>query len=103
MKFRYILPGACLALAAGVVCAQVSQRNQQQIKGNTEINVATGNTTAIAVGENNVAKNRVGVVQGSKQGNTKITVNAANITTVVGGRNKKACTNIGSVVSDDCK
>lgn len=101
MEFRFKALGLVLIFVAGVAGAQVSQRNQ--IKGNTEINVATENTTAIAAGENNVAKNRVGVVQGSKQGNTKITVNAANVTTVVGGRNKKACTNIGSVVSNDCK
>ena len=90
-----------LLLLGGVTHAQVSQRTQ--IKGNTEINVSTENTTAIAVGENNVARNRVGVIQGNKQGDTKITVNAANVTTVVGGRNKKACTNIGSIVSDECK
>ena len=79
----------------------MSQRTQ--IKGNTEINVSTENTTAIATGENNVARNRIGVIQGNKVGDTKISVNAANITTVVGGRNKKACTNIGSIVSDECK
>jgi hypothetical protein len=101
MKHRYKLFGISLMLVVGTVAAQVSQRNK--IQGNTEINVATENTTAIAVGENNVAKNRVGVVQGNKQGNTKITVNAANVTTVVGGRNKKACTNIGSIVSNECK
>ena len=101
MKNRNLLLGISLILLVGGTTAQVSQRNK--IQGNTEINVATENTTAIAVGENNVAKNRVGVVQGSKQGNTKITVNAANVTTVVGGRNKKACTNIGSIVSNECK
>jgi len=88
-------------MAASVADAQVSQRTQ--IKGNTEINVSTENTTAIATGENNVARNRIGVVKGNKTGNTRINVNAANVTTVVGGRNKKACTNIGSIVSDDCK
>lgn len=83
------------------VLAQVSQRTQ--IQGNTEINVVTNNTTAIAAGENNVARNRIGVIKGVKKGDTKISVNAANVTTVVGGRNKKACTNIGSIVSDECK
>lgn len=85
----------CLALA------QVSQRTR--IQGNTEITANTENTTAIATGENNVAKNRIGVVQGSKKGNTKIDVNAANVTTIVSGRNKKACTNIGGIVSNECK
>ncbi|MDP2785176.1 MAG: hypothetical protein Q8O38_11380 [Sulfurimicrobium sp.] len=101
MIIRYGLVGLMFCMVAGVADAQVSQRTQ--IKGNTEINVSTENTTAIATGENNVARNRIGVVQGNKKGDTKINVNAANVTTVVGGRNKKACTNIGSIVSDDCK
>lgn len=101
MRIRYGLISVMLCIGANVADAQVSQRTV--IKGNNEINVSTDNTTAIAVGENNVAKNRIGVIQGNKSGNTKINVNAANVTTVVGGRNKKACTNIGSIVSDDCK
>ena len=101
MKIRYGVWGVALLLVAGNAAAQVSQRTK--IQGNTEINVSTQNTTAIATGENNVARNRIGVVQGNKKGDTKITVNAANVTTVVGGRNKKACTNIGGIVSDECK
>lgn len=94
----------CLAgLCALGVNAQTSQSQRTRIQGNTEISVQTENTTAIATGENTVARNRIGVVQGSKKGNTNISVNAANVTTVVGGRNKKACTNIGSIVSEDCK
>jgi hypothetical protein len=73
------------------------------VQGNTEINVQSNNVTAIATGENNVARNRIGVIKGDKKGDMKITVNASNVTTVVGGRNKKACTNIGGVVSDECK
>ena len=94
-----------LLLAAGLASAQKSQSGNQttRIQGNTEIDVSTNNTTAIATGENNVAKNRVGVIQGNKKGDTKISVNAANVTTIVGGRNKKACTNIGGIVSDECK
>lgn len=90
-----------LGLCAGSASSQVSQRTK--IQGNTEIQVVTDNTTAIATGENNVARNRIGVIQGKKKGNTRISVNAANVTTVTGGRNKKACTNIGSIVSDECK
>lgn len=81
--------------------AQESQRTT--IKGNTEINVSTENTTAVANGSNTVAKNRVGVIQGDKSGNTKISASATNVTTIASGRNKKACTNIGSVVSNECK
>ena len=101
MNYRSRFLGLAISLLAGATYGQVSQRTQ--IKGNTEINVSTENTTAIATGENNVARNRIGVIQGNKVGDTKISVNAANITTVVGGRNKKACTNIGSIVSDECK
>lgn len=90
-----------LALVSNPVWAQHSQRTN--IKGNTEINATTKNMTAIAAGEGNVAKNRVGVVQGDKRGDTKINVVTGNITTIAAGRNKKACTNIGGIVSDDCK
>ncbi|CAB1367380.1 hypothetical protein [Denitratisoma oestradiolicum] len=99
MKKCLVLIGFSLVACTGM--AQVSQRTK--IQGNTEINVSTQNTVAVATGENTVAKNRVGVIQGSKKGNTKISVSASNVTTVVGGRDKKACTNIGGIVSDDCK
>ncbi|MDD5176409.1 MAG: hypothetical protein PHQ05_08325 [Sterolibacterium sp.] len=97
---RIIFISVALILTSSYASAQ--QRGTR-IQGNTEINVNTENTTAIATGENNVARNRVGVIKGNKKGDTKINVNAANVTTVVGGRNKKACTNIGSIVSDECK
>jgi hypothetical protein len=90
-----------LQLAAGLAYAQTSKRTS--IQGNTEINVSTKNTTAVASGKNNVARNRIGVVKGKKVGNTKITVNVENVTTIVSGSNKKACTNIGGVVSDECE
>lgn len=90
-------------LLMGAAHAQVSGgHTTTRIKGNTEINVQTDDVTAIASGQNNVAKNRIGVVKGDKKGDTRITVNAAKVTTIVGGRNKKACTNIGGIVSDDC-
>lgn len=91
-----------LALVLSPALVQ-AQAKSTRIQGNTEINVNTNNTTAVATGENNVAKNRIGVIKGDKKGDTKINVNAANVTTVVSGRNKKACTNIGSIVSDECK
>jgi len=81
----------------------MAQTSQTRIKGNTEINVTTQNTTAVATGENNVAKNRIGVIQGDKKGDTRISVSATNVTTVVGGRNKKTCTSIGAIVKDECK
>jgi len=100
MDARGILLGVALLAVATASMAQKSTN----IKGNTEINVATKNTTAVAVGENNVAKNRIGVVKGDKTGDTKVSVSAANVITVVGGRNKKACTNIGVIAkNDECK
>lgn len=101
MKAPSILVALGLLVAATGSMAQRSQSTN--IKGNTEINVSTQNTTAVATGEGNVAKNRVGVIQGDKKGDTKISVSATNVTTVVGGRNKKACTNIGAIVKDECK
>ena len=86
-----------------IATGSLAQTSQTRIKGNTEINVRTENTTAVATGENNVAKNRIGVIQGDKKGDTKISVSATNVTTVVSGRNKKACTNIGGIVKDECK
>lgn len=81
--------------------AQTSQRTR--VQGNTEITASTNNMTAVATGENTVAKNRVGVIQGDVKSNTRISVSAANVTTIAGGRNKKACTNIGGIVSNECK
>ncbi|MCK9388203.1 MAG: hypothetical protein M0Q22_07395 [Sulfuritalea sp.] len=101
MKLKYTFAGLALVAVATGAMAQRSQTTN--IKGNTEITARTENTTAVAVGENNVAKNRVGVIQGNKKGDTKISVSATNVTTVVGGRNKKACTNIGAIVKDECK
>ena len=90
-----------LVTFAGSTLAQNSQRTK--VQGNTEINATTKNMTAVAAGDNNVAKNRVGVVQGDPKGNTRVNVAAGNVTTVAIGRNKKACTNSGGVVSNECK
>ncbi len=99
IKPLFFMVGICLVSSA--VMAQVNQRTQ--IHGNTEINVTTNNMTAIATGENTVAKNKVGVVEGKHRGDTRINVVTKDITTISGGRNKKACTNIGGIVSDECK
>ena len=90
-----------LTLGIGAANAQTSQRTN--IQGKTEINVSADDTSAVAKGENNVARNRIGVVKGDKKGDTKISVKADHVTTVVSGSNKKACTNIGGIVSDECK
>jgi hypothetical protein len=102
LKSILLLSSLFLASWSNAVLAQASQGPTTRIQGNTEINVTSSDVTAIATGQNNVARNRIGVIKGDKKGNTKITVNAAKVTTVVGGRNKKACTNIGGIVSDEC-
>jgi len=100
--FAYAI--SLLAIVCQPVAAQQSQKNAPtRIQGNTNITAVTNNMTAVAIGEGNVAKNRVGVVQGAKKGNTNIAVAAGNVSTVVVGRNKKACTNIGGIVNDECK
>lgn len=101
MQIKSLLLMTGIFLVSSSAMAQVSQRTQ--IHGNTEINVTTNNMTAIATGENNVAKNKVGVIEGKHQGNTRINVVTKDITTITSGRNKKACTNIGGIVSDECK
>lgn len=102
MKLLVLSP-VLLGLISVGVFAQNSQRGGTQIHGNTEINVRAENMTAVAIGENNVVKNRVGVVQESKRGNTKITADVKSVTNVATGRNRKSCVNIGSIVSDECK
>ena len=98
---KALIVGCLLSLLLGHAQAQTSQRTR--VQGNTEITASTNNMTAVATGENTVAKNRVGVIQGDVKSNTRISVSAANVTTIAGGRNKKACTNIGGVVSNECK
>ena len=94
----------CFALFAALSISQSCHAQKTtRVQGNTEINASTRNTAAVAIGSNNVARNRVGVIQGDKRGNTRINVSAANVTTVAAGRNRKACTNIGAIVSDECK
>ena len=53
--------------ASALAMAQASQTTTH-VQGNTEINVQSNNVTAIATGENNVARNRIGVIKGDKKG-----------------------------------
>lgn len=104
MKFAYamiVLP--LLALGVSTAAAQAQRSGGTTIRGNTDINVSANNMTAVAAGSGNVARNRVGVIQGDKQGNTKITAHVGNVTNVAAGHNRKSCINIGSVVSNECK
>jgi hypothetical protein len=99
MKQLLMVLSMCFSLSA---IAQINQVTK--IKGNVDITASSENATAIATGENNVAKNRIGVVKSDVNSNIKITASVKNVTTAVSGRNKKACTNIGVVLdkADSC-
>lgn len=98
-----VLIASVTNIALPVANAQVSRNTPTQIKGNIEINAETENMNAVATGNNSVAINRVGVVDGQHKGNTKISVSAKNVTTVSSGRDRKACTTIGGVTNAECK
>ena len=70
-----------------------------QIKGNTEIKADQKNTTAVAVGEGNTAKNTAGAIKGGTQikGNTKITATQKNTTAVAVGKNNTAANEAGVI------
>lgn len=101
MKLSDHLVAFIVATTPALSWAQASQGTH--IKGNTEINATSNSTIAVATGENSVARNRIGVVQGNQSGNTHITVTTKNVSTISIGRNRKACTNIGGIVSNECK
>lgn len=95
-----------LALLSTAVFAQVQADKKGvqaggsvQIKGNTEIKADQANTTAVAVGEGNVAKNTAGAIKGGTQiqGNTKIKASQKNTTAVAVGKNNKASNEAGVI------
>ncbi len=81
--------------------AKQSSSNAQgvQIQGNTEIKASQENTTAVAVGEGNVAKNTAGAIKGGTQiqGNTKIKATQKNATAVAQGKNNTAANEAGVI------
>jgi len=91
------------AIVASPAFAQSTQRssnpNGVQIQGNTEIKASQENTTAVAVGEGNVAKNTAGAIKGGTQiqGNTKIKATQKNATAVAQGKNNKAANEAGVI------
>ena len=70
-----------------------------QIQGNTEIKAEQKNTTAVAVGEGNTAKNTAGAIKKGTQiqGNTKITASQKNTTAVAVGKNNTAANEAGVI------
>ena len=77
----------------------VQAGGSSQVKGNIEIKADQKNTTAVAVGEGNTAKNTVGSIKGGTQikGNTKITASQKNTTTVAVGKNNKSANESGVI------
>ena len=88
---------------ASPVLAQQTQRSSNpqgvQIQGNTEIKAKQENSTAVSVGEGNVAKNTAGAIKGGTQiqGNTKIHASQKNSTAVASGKNNKASNEAGVI------
>ena len=63
-----------------------------QIQGNTDIKASQADSTAVAKGEGNVAKNTAGAIKGGTQiqGNTKINAKQKSSTAVASGKNNEA-------------
>ncbi|MDD4928543.1 MAG: hypothetical protein PHP85_04620 [Gallionella sp.] len=110
MKNSILLLALLSMFASGAVFAQASQAgprggmsspNSQgvQIQGNTDIKAKQENSTAVAVGEGNTAKNTAGAIKGGTQiqGNTKINAAQKNSTAVAKGKGNKAANEAGVI------
>ena len=101
------LASAILSSAAFGQAAQkgpsgaMSSPNAQgvQIQGNTNINAATQNVTAVAAGQGNEAKNTTGAIKGGTQiqGNTNINAKQTGAAAVAVGKNNKAANEAGVI------
>ncbi len=91
------------ALVATPVLAQQAQRSSNpqgvQIQGNTDIKAKQENTTAVASGQDNTAKNTAGAIKGGTQiqGNTKIQASQKNTTAVATGKGNTAGNEAGQI------
>jgi hypothetical protein len=100
MKLAIVtLVSAVLATSAFAQKVQSAPAGTVQIQGNTEIKADQKNTTAVAVGEGNVAKNTAGAIKGGTQiqGNTKINASQKNTTAVAVGKNNTAANEAGVI------
>jgi|GEM_PF-2330222 len=99
------LLSAASALAFAQVSGQASPGSAQvtaggvNIQGNTNINAAVGSQTAVAVGQDNTAKNTVGAIKGGTniKGNTNINAVAGKQTAVAAGKSNKAENAVGQI------
>ncbi len=94
-----VLASAALTTSAFAQKVQSAPAGTVQIQGNTEIKAEQKNTTAVAVGEGNVAKNTAGAIKGGTQiqGNTKIHASQKNTTAVAVGKNNTAANEAGVI------
>lgn len=98
---RKLLIITALSSLSAFAFAQTSQvtTGGVNIKGNTNINAAAGSQTAVATGEDNVAKNTVGAIKGGTniQGTTNINAVAGQQTAVATGKGNKAENVVGQI------
>jgi hypothetical protein len=105
---KFVLVALISAFASGAAFGQVAQGGRSQgssssqgvqIQGNTDIKAKQENSTAVAVGEGNVAKNTAGAIKGGTQiqGNTKIQASQKNSTAVAVGKNNTAANEAGVI------
>jgi hypothetical protein len=105
---KSLILGMSLALASGVAFAQYQGGAQgyqggsgkgTQIQGTTNINAQAENTSAVAKGQGNTAKNTVGGIKGNTQiqGTTNINAKAKNTSAVASGKGNTAENAVGVV------
>ena len=91
------------AIVAAPAFAQQAQRSSNpqgvQIQGNTNIQAENKNVTAVAVGQDNTAKNTTGAIKGGTQiqGNTNIKASQKNATAVAVGKGNTAANEAGVI------
>lgn len=91
------------ALLASSVLAQQTIRSSSprgvQIQGNTDIRAKQEDTAAVAVGQDNEAKNTASAIKGGTQiqGNTNIKSEQKNVKAVAVGKDNKATNEAGVV------
>jgi hypothetical protein len=97
------LISAFIASPAFAQYAGTTNNKAVQIQGNTEIKAGQENTTAVAIGKENEAKNTSGAIKGGTQiqGNTTINSNQKGNAAVAIGKNNKATNEAGVIGGSD--
>lgn len=94
-----LLVVASAALAQGASVQRSSSPQGVQIQGDTMINAAAQNTSAVASGDGNTAKTATGAVKGGTQiqGNTRINATSKNVSSVAVGKGNAATNEVGAI------